>query len=431
MLERNYRVVVCYGARDTGKSYFVGGQYIPIKMLNDPYFRGVGIRNTYVSLKDSVYAEISDGFNVMDEAFNFKLGELIKKTKSPLEISVPHKKNKMLFRGLDDPLKLKSLKGINFIWVEEAEDLTERQFWDLLILLRGGNEENQQIVLTFNPTDEDHFSNAMFVESIADKVLMKFENGEKKVWVKKIKSEVEGETVEFEALCIRSTYEDNKFISPIRKAVIEQLKYSDPGLYDVYRWGLYGKKGGRILTNIEQRDFEAEGLIFNNFDNKGYGIDWGFNHASAILSVAEYDGCLYVFDEIYEYEKTNKELREIAEKKQLSKKIRMIGDSAEPSRIKEWEYEGWDISPVKKYEGSVKAQIDALKAYKKIYINTKCEMTWKEAKSWSWKQDKNGKYTDKPVDIFDDAMAALRYSTDLFDSYSVDSKFVPITQAIF
>lgn len=94
MLERNYRVVVCYGARDTGKSYFVGGQYIPIKMLNDPYFRGVGIRNTYVSLKDSVYAEISDGFNVMDEAFNFKLGELIKKTKSPLEISVPHKKIK-------------------------------------------------------------------------------------------------------------------------------------------------------------------------------------------------------------------------------------------------------------------------------------------------------------------------------------------------
>jgi len=405
VLETKARAIVLYGGRDSGKSYFVGGQYVPLMMMKEPYFRGACIRKTYASLKDSVYAEVLDGISTFGVDDEFRL------IKSPLEISHTNG-NKLLFRGLDSPTKIKSLKGLNMIWVEEAEDLTEKEFWDLMILLRG--EGHQRLILTFNPIDEDHFTNAMLVESMPTKVLETFPDGEKKVWEKKIEVEIEGKQEVIDVLVIRSTFDDNAFIPPIRKAVIEQLKYSDPFLYDVYRKGKFGTKGGRILTNVQLVDLLEKGLEFKNFDNKGYAQDFGFNHANALLSVAEKDNSLYMFSEIYDYEKDTSEHIQEADKQMLDKRLPMVCDSAEPDRIKMWKKAGYNAKGVKKYAGSVNAQIDKLKQYDNIYIDVSCVNTWKESKAWNWKQDKSGKFTDEPVTVFDDAMAALRYSTDLF-----------------
>lgn len=405
ILNSKAKIIINYGGRDSGKSFFVGGQYTPLAMETEPYLRGVAIRKTYASLKDSVFQEIMDGVEVMGLSHKFN------GTKSPLEIHHSNG-NRILFRGLDNPVKIKSLKGINFIWVEEAEDLTEREFWDLVILLRGSGY--QRIILTFNPIDEEHFSNRMFVQPPADKVIEKFEDGDKKVWINKIKQVIDNKPVEIETLIVRSTFDDNAFIPPTRKAIIENLKESDPFLYDVYRRGKFGTRGGKILTNVELLDFEKEGIYFDNFDNKGYSQDFGFNHANCILSVAEKDKFLFVFDEVYEYEKDTSELIRIASDRGVRQSHMMICDSAEPDRIKQWRKAGFKAYPVHKYEGSVKAQIDWLKQFKKIYINTKCVNTWKESKSYTWKQDKHGKFLDEPVTIFDDAMAALRYSKDLF-----------------
>ena len=403
VFESKARVLNLFGGRDSGKSFFIGGQYIPIMMNNEKYFRGVVIRKTYASLKDSVYQEIKDGMEQIGISSYFEYNV------SPLEIR--HKNgNKLIFRGLDDMLKIKSLKGINFIWVEEAEDLSRKEFDDLLIILRG--EGYQRIILTHNPSDEEHFTNHDYVLTPPTKLIETFEDGDKKVWINKQTEEIDGEKVSYDVLSVCSTYDDNLFVPAVRKAVIEKLKHTDPYLYEVYRKGRYATRGGRILTNWEIINFTD--IHFENFDNKGYAQDFGFNHANAILSVAEKDNNLFVFDEIYEYEKDKTELVEICDNKGLDKSLRMICDSAEPASIKTFKNAGYKAEEVKKYAGSVKAQIDKLKSYDKIYINSKCVNTIKEIKSWQWKQNKNGKYTDEPLDIFDDAMAALRYSTDLF-----------------
>ena len=407
ILQSKARVIISYGGRDSGKSFFQGGQYTPLAMLNEPYLRGVGIRKTFNSIKDSVYTEIVDGINSME------VNHLFNPTKTPLEINCKNG-NKMLFRGLDDGLKLKSLKGINYIWVEEAEDLTEREFDDLLILLRG--DGYQRMVLSFNPVDEEHFTNARFVECKKDRIIETFDDGTPKVWEIDIKEEIDGEMVEYTALVVCSTYSDNAFIDPIRKLVIEQLKFSNPFLYEIYAKGKYATKGGKILTNVEQVDFEERGWQFVNFDRKGYAQDFGYNHANALLSVAEKDNCLFVFSEIYENEKDTSETMEMAAQQGIMKNLTMSCDSAEPDRIKTWKKAGYNAVGVKKYQGSVKAQIDWLKRFDKIYINTSCPNTYKESKAWMWKQNKQGKYTDEPVPVFDDAMAALRYSKDLFDT---------------
>ena len=402
ILNTDARVIIDLGGRDSGKSYFVGGQYIPLRMLKDKNFRGVSIRKTYASLKDSCYQEIVDGIETMGIENEFGM------IKQPLEIE--HKNgNKMLFRGLDNPTKIKSLKGINFIWVEEGEDLTRKEYNDLLILLRG--KEKPTLIITFNPIDEEHFTKSDFVDIPNKNVLESFKDGDPKVWEIIISGETSGIKAEYKVLVLRTTFDDNTFIPPVRKLVIEQLQYTDPFLYQVYRKGKYGTKGGKILNNVKLLDMNE--LSFDNFDNKGYAQDFGYNHANCILSIAEKDNNLYIFDEIYVNEKSTDEIIELA--KNLNKKLPMICDSAEPGTIKMWQKAGYKARGVKKFQGSVRTQINRLKKYNNIYVNITCVNTWKESKAYKWKQNKHGKYTDEPTDIFDDAMAALRYSTDLFE----------------
>lgn len=92
-------------------------------------------------------------------------------------------------------------------------------------------------------------------------------------------------------------------------------------------------------------------------------------------------------------------------------------DCAEPDRIKMWKKAGYKAKPVVKEKGangktSVNAQIDFLKQHK-IHIHPSCVNTIKEIQQWKWEKDKQtGKYIDEPVCVFDDAMAALRYSIE-------------------
>lgn len=296
--------------------------------------------------------------------------------------------------------------------MEEAEDLTREEFYELLMLLRGAGK--QQLVLTFNPVDEGHFTNGMFVESVADEVMETFDNGDKKVWIKYLDVTVEGKEHRIKTLCLRTTYEDNAYISIERKAAIEQLAKTDPYMYEVYRLGKFGTRGGRILYNIEEVDFKAKGIKFIDYDNRGYAQDFGFNHANCILAVAERDNNLYVFEELYGSERDTAEWIEAADKRGYDRRLMMVCDSAEPDRIKTWVRAGYRAVAVKKYPGSVNGQIDRLKRYNRIYINSECVNTLREAREWKWKQDKRGRFVDFPQPFNDDAMSALRYSGDLF-----------------
>lgn len=411
ILETDARIVVCYGGRDSGKSYFVGGQYVPHMLCGEEKFRGMAVRKVHATHRDSCYMEVLDGLETIYEEGAEKKDEQYKAIYSPMEIRHSNG-NKIIFRGLDEPRKLKSLKGLNFIWVEEAEDLTQEEFSELAMLLRG--EGKQQIVLTFNPVDEGHFANGTFVESVADEVKETFPNGEKKVWVKYLSAEVDGHEHRTKALCLRTTYEDNAYITIHRKAMIEQLAKTDPFLYDVYRLGKFGTRGGRILTNIEERDFAMDGLRFSEFEKRGYAQDFGFNHANCILALAERDNHLYVFEELYGSKKDTAEWIDEAEKRKLEKRLQMVCDSAEPDRIKTWVRAGYRATGAKKGAGSVGAQIDRLKRFEKIYINCECVNTLREAREWKWQQDRNGRYIDVPMNTNDDAMAAMRYGCELF-----------------
>ncbi|WP_230199064.1 terminase large subunit [Risungbinella massiliensis] len=166
-----------------------------------------------------------------------------------------------------------------------------------------------------------------------------------------------------------------------------------------------------ILKNYRVHEFDTS---FERFDTMLYGQDFGFNHANAILTVGFKDGELYICHEIYVHEMDTGEIIELAERKQLDKRLTMYCDSAEPDRIKMWRKAGYKARPVVKNPGSVNAQIDVLKKMT-IHIHPSCINTIKEIQQWKWKKDeKMNIYLDEPVEVFDDAMAALRYSIEPF-----------------
>lgn len=391
----NKRYRVAKGSAGSGKSVNIAQDFI-IK-LGDMRYKGANllvVRKIGESNKDSTYAELTGAIyrifgNQADKYWSMKT--------SPFSITSKVTGNSIIFRGMKDDSQREKVKSITFqegkltwIWIEEASELQESDVDILDDRLRGILENPNlyyQITFSFNPISATH-------------------------WLKKKYFDYKDNDI----FTHHSTYRTNRFIDDAYHKRMERRKIQDPDGYRVYGLGEWGELGGLILNNVEMVDFDERGWIFNNFDNKGYGTDWGFNHATAILPIAEHDNCLYIFDELYEYEKDTEEIIIIANRKGYDKKLRMVCDSAEPARIKTVRKAGYNASAVKKYSGSVNDQIDKLKQYQKIYINTKCVNTFKESQQWKWKKDKNGNYIDTPVDFFDDAMAAMRYGTDLFNT---------------
>jgi len=390
------RYRIAKGSAGSGKSVNVATDYI-IK-LGDEKYKGSNllvIRKIAESNKQSTFAEL---LKAIYKIYGDKTKYYWDITSSPMKIKNRITGGEIIFQGMKDDDQREKVKSVTFasgsltwIWIEEATELDEADIEILDDRLRGKLGDNlfYQITLTFNPVSATH-------------------------WIKKKYFDVPNE----DTFVHHSTYLQNRFIDEAYHKRMMRRKEQDQEGYRVYGLGEWGELGGLILNNVVFEDFSDKKWKFEEFDNKGYAQDFGYNHANVILSVAEKDECLYVFDEIYEYEKDTSEFISLAIRKGLDKRLRMICDSAEPDRIKMWSKAGYNATGVKKYQGSVNAQIDKLKQYKKIYINVNCPNTWKEAQQWKWKKNKDGVYIDTPVDFFDDAMASLRYSTDLFSTNS-------------
>ena len=380
-----YRVLK--GSAGSGKSVNIAQDYI-IKLSN-PKYAGANllvIRKVEESNRDSTFAELQAAIY---RIFGKYAPQIWRINLNPISMECLTTGNRIIFRGMKDAGQREKVKSITFkrgklcwIWIEEA---TELQSEDIDILddrLRGALDNPNlyyQITLTFNPVSATH-------------------------WIKRRYFDVEDPDV----LTHHSTYRDNRYIDEGYFRRMERRAVEDPEGYKVYGLGEWGELGGLILTNVEQKAFDTSETAF---DAVYIGQDFGFNHANAILYVGTKDGDIYVCRELYTYEKDTSEIIQLAEGR-FNKRIEMFCDSAEPDRIRMWQRAGYRALPVRKEPGSVKAQIDYLKG-RKIYVHPDCVWTWKELGQWKWKKDtQSGLYIDEPVEFFDDAMAALRYSVE-------------------
>jgi len=251
----NKRFVISYGSAGSGKSV-TQTQHEIIKCLKSNE-KTLILRKYGTTLKDSVVSLIT---TILD---TWKLNALYTHNKSDQHIKFING-SEMLFKGLDDPEKVKSIAGISRVWMEEMTEFTKDDFNQVNLRVRG--RENLQLSGTFNPIDEEHWIKAYFFDT----------------------PETRARTT-----IIQTTYKDNKFIDEAYKKELESYLLIDPNYHKIYALGQWGGlTEGRIFAAWQEVD------ELPNIDGSWYGLDFGYsNDPTGIVKTVKVNGALY-FDEI-------------------------------------------------------------------------------------------------------------------------------------
>lgn len=241
-LENDDRYLVLFGGGSSGKSYFIVQKYI-YKILKQKMNLLV-IRQTGNTNRNSTFALFKQVIRKWNLSKYFKINE------SDLRIKNTLNGNEIIFSGLDDSEKLKSVTfssgELTDIWVEEATECLEADINQLKVRLRGGKSK-KQIILSFNPVSINHWIKKHFIDSKL-------------------------------ATILHTTYKDNKFLSEEDTKVLEAFKETDPYYYQVYCLGQWGVLGKTVFDaqKVNQRISETSKPIKTGFfiyDYDGLKID--------------------------------------------------------------------------------------------------------------------------------------------------------------
>ena len=377
-----HRYLVLRGGSGSGKSHFAAQKIIYRCLTDGIRHKFLILRKTQGSVRKSCFALIGDYLE--------KWGIQHEK----IDLYIKFEGCELIFSGLDDPLKIKSIERVTGVFMEEATEFTLRDFMQLDLRLRGKFGTYKQIILAFNP------------------------EGGKLAWIFKKFFDIKNE----DAFLDHSTWRDNKFIDKKYTEIV--LKSGDATFLKIYDKGEWAELRNKIYSNYEKRKLNIVDVL-RRADTIYAAIDFGFNNPCVFLLIAEMDTDVYVLKEYYknkitnntfindvstmlykievEYNKTVNEQTE--DKLSFQKTLQIYPDSAEPDRIKEFANAGWRVTPANK---RVKDGIDETKR-RHIIIDTECVNTCDEIGVYSYIEDKDGNVLEEPVKFKDHCMDCLRY----------------------
>lgn len=279
------------------------------------------------------------------------------------------------FLGLDDEQRVHGMRSDAF-WINEAIEASFEDYAQLMQRCEGF------AILDYNPSEEEHW--------IYDKIC------------KRPKT-----------FYSHSTMLDNRLVPKNAK---EQILSYEPtaanyaaGTVDKRKWEIYGL-GKRA---------KIEGLVFDGFEiideipiwvtKRFNGIDFGYsNDVTSCGELGIHENSLYIDEYFYRTHMLSKDIIAALKEYKVHKKI--WSESADPRLVDEIYNAGFNIHAVEKGQGSIEAGLDKMKTMK-IYITERSVNTIKEFKNYTYQQDKNGKWINKPIDMFNHSIDWVRYIT--------------------
>jgi len=382
------RYRVCKGSRGSKKSKTTALFFI-YSMMKYPGANLLVVRKVYRTLKDSCFTDLKWAINILGVQDYWSVKE------SPLEIIYIPTGQKILFRGLDDPLKVTSITvetgNLCWAWIEEAYEINKEQDFNMLDeSIRGTVEEPlyKQITLTFNPWNERH-------------------------WLKKRFFDVEDENI----MAKTTNYMCNEWLDDSDKKLFEDMKKNNPRRYQVAGLGNWGIVEGLVYENWEEKEFDVNEISKRKGVKSAFGLDFGYtNDPSAffcgLIDVANKE--IYVFDEIYKNAMKNRQIAEEIIRKGYGKE-KIVADSQEPKSIDELYDLGLKgVRKSRKGRDSINNGVQYIQDYK-IIIHPRCVNFITEISNYMWDKDKFDNPINKPVDDFNHLMDAMRYA---LESYS-------------
>ncbi len=372
-LKRDARFNVYYGSAGSGKSRFVAQKLI-LKMLQNPRHKLLVVRDTLVSHKDSTFDELNQVLT------QFKIRDRCNITKTPLSITLPNGAQ-VIFRGADDEGKLLSISGISLVWVEEAAFVPREVFEQLTLRLRGKGLK-KEFYLTFNPVSEDSWLKSYFFDDPPE-----------------------------DTIILKTTFKDNRFLDDDFIRGLDHMRRTNPRKYKVFGLGDWGTLGETIYEDWEERAFDRQ-LVAQRYKML-VGMDFGFTADPTALVqsfVDEESKTIYVASGFYNTGLLNQDIHANIRSMGLLKS-EIFADSADPKTIAELKRLGVRrIEGAKKGPDSIRSGIAKIQEY---HLIVHPELDWfiNELKNYSYKKDRlTGKYTNEPIDRFNHALDAFRYS---------------------
>lgn len=301
VLSKTYPVIVLVGGRNSGKSFFME-QLAVMNLNNKKDYRLLVVEDVETNIGEGV----KNGIEQRSEEFG--LDKFFYGTKMPAEITHKVTGNKVLFKGYHSDAQQKQVKSLNevtAVWYEEGENITYKQFKALRMQLRGGDQEDRQLFITMNPIISDGYINDEFFQKPPDKVHEYFNDGRPKVFERIISVDIElddGTTqiVSLRCLIVVSTYRDNKYLTLEQKADIEELKLTDPDMYEMLGEGKFVKPAGTFFKEFSRGIHVCEPFVipdhWRRYTAKDYGLDMLANYWITI----DPQGNAFVYKELYE-----------------------------------------------------------------------------------------------------------------------------------
>ena len=391
--KQRYRV--CKGSRGSKKSKTVALNMI-YRLYQYPESNGLCVRRYSNTMRDSVYSDLKWAIHRLG------LDAFFDCTVSPMQIIRRSTGQKILFRGLDDGLKITSIsvdKGyLCWVWIEECYEISnEDDFNKLDMSIRGEVPEGyfKQITITFNPWSATSWLKARF-----------FDEPDEDVFIK------------------TTTWGCNEWLDEADRNIFLKMKKNNPRRYRIEGEGEWGIAEGLIYEKVRFEDFDIDAVRAIPGIKAAFGLDFGFTDPNAFVCLMIDNAAMkiYVFDEWYKTGVTNKIIAQaIKDKGYGGQKI--ICDSAEPKSIAELQEEGINAEPSRKGKDSVNHGIQLCQNYEIIVHERNCPEFKKEISNYCWEKDKNGKPTDKPDHEFSHGMDSMRYGVSKIlipDTFSFD-----------
>lgn len=404
VINHEYTHYILKGGRGSTKSSFVALMILLLIILN-PKTHALCMRKIGNTIQKSIRAQIEWWIYRLDLQDFF----IIPKVYGNPIIYKPTGQQ-IIFAGLDDPQKIKSIKVpfgyIGITWFEEFDQYNEEEVRNVLqSIMRGG----------------DKFWNfASFNPPIS-----------KNNWANKYAEEAKQKA---NTTVISSCYLDvpRDWLGDAFFEEAENLKALNPRAYQHEYMGEATGTGGDVFENIEALDmsevipiqWDANGKVLksvpraDSFDNIICGIDWGFAVDPFRFVKCHYDRRrhdLYIFSEYSTVQKRNQEVfADLFDIHHLVTKNDLItADSAEPKSIADFHAYGARIRGAEKGADSVRYGIQWLQGLHKIYIDAdKCPKTYQEFIGYEYPRDKNGDFMSVYPDKNNHSIDAIRYATE-------------------
>lgn len=370
------------GGRGSCKSSFISLEII-LGVMKDRRANAIVIRKVQNSIRDSVLEQILWAIDALEAD---ELWE--KKMSPPYCLVLKSTGQKIIFKGCDDPTKIKSTKFnkgyAKFIWFEEADEFSSMEEIRNInqSLMRGG--ERFCVFYSYNPP--------MSIKNWINQEALK-KRKDKKTY--------------------SSTYKTVpvKWLGEQFFIEAEHLKKSDKKAYEHEYLGKVTGTGGEVFTNVEIRKISDSEK--NEFDRVSRGLDWGYAVDPLHYTVNHYDKTrrrLYIFYEIHVTGMSNIDAVNLIKKENKRNDV-VICDSAEPKSIAELNYFGINATGAKKGAGSVEYGIKWLQNLEKIIIDPdRCPYTAKEFLEYELDRDNEGGFRAYFPDRNNHSIDAVRYS---------------------